>query len=240
MTIKGNGVSTPMPRTNWNQTDPTKADYLKGREDLARAIQDVQDNLESLTYSDVGAAPAGYGLGLEEPEKRVYDLNDAVETGTYWYGAGTLNAPNNSGEWVHTESYSSRFKHQTAFVSYTGGNIAERWMTNGVWQPWEWVNPPMAFGVEYRTTDRWNGKPVYKQAVFFGGISAGTTNTWDVSDRKIKECLDISLINQAGALINRHPGVSSYKFEPTYVEVVTSGIVGASVYAILTFTKTTD
>lgn len=31
----------------------------------------------------------------------------------------------------------------------------------GVWQPWEWVNPPMVPGVEYRTTKRHNGKPVY-------------------------------------------------------------------------------
>ena len=32
--IKGNTVGTTMPRTNYNQTDPSKADYLKGREDI--------------------------------------------------------------------------------------------------------------------------------------------------------------------------------------------------------------
>lgn len=42
MAIKGNGVGTPMPRTDWNQTDSTKADYLKGRGDLLRIIQDAQ------------------------------------------------------------------------------------------------------------------------------------------------------------------------------------------------------
>lgn len=34
---------------------------------------------------------------------------------------------------------------------------------NNVWQPWEWENPPMNAGVEYRTTDRINGKVVYKK-----------------------------------------------------------------------------
>lgn len=29
----------------------------------------------------------------------------------------------------------------------------------------EWINPPMEPGVEYRTTELWNGKPVYRQLV---------------------------------------------------------------------------
>ena len=41
MSIKGNTVGTTMPRTDWNQTDPTKADYLKGRDDLSQSIQDA-------------------------------------------------------------------------------------------------------------------------------------------------------------------------------------------------------
>ena len=32
MTVAGNTVGTPMPRSNWNQTDPTKADYILNRE----------------------------------------------------------------------------------------------------------------------------------------------------------------------------------------------------------------
>lgn len=44
MSIKGNTVGTPMPRTDWNQTDPTKADYLKGRDDLSQSIQDAIDD----------------------------------------------------------------------------------------------------------------------------------------------------------------------------------------------------
>jgi hypothetical protein len=32
----------------------------------------------------------------------------------------------------------------------------------GMVYPWEWINPPMEPGVEYRTTERFNGKPVYR------------------------------------------------------------------------------
>lgn len=39
----------------------------------------------------------------------------------------------------------------------------------------EWQNPPMLFGVEYRTTERWKGKPVYKQLINAGALPAATS-----------------------------------------------------------------
>ena len=42
MIIKGNTVGTPMPRTNYEQTDPTKADYLKGKDVLDQKIEDAK------------------------------------------------------------------------------------------------------------------------------------------------------------------------------------------------------
>ena len=47
MSIKGPTVGTTIPRTNYNQTDPAKADYLKGKEDLDKKIQDVADNAQA-------------------------------------------------------------------------------------------------------------------------------------------------------------------------------------------------
>ena len=39
----------------------------------------------------------------------------------------------------------------------------------------EWENPPMEFGVEYRTTKRFAGKAVYTKAIDFGALPDGTT-----------------------------------------------------------------
>lgn len=39
MIIKGNTVGTPMPRTDWNQDNPKKANYLRGREELNAFIE---------------------------------------------------------------------------------------------------------------------------------------------------------------------------------------------------------
>lgn len=37
----------------------------------------------------------------------------------------------------------------------------------------EWVNPPMALGVEYQTTERFNGKPVFTKLVDCGTLVEG-------------------------------------------------------------------
>ena len=44
----------------------------------------------------------------------------------------------------------------------------------------EWINPPMVVGVEYRTTEKFEGQPVYCQLVYFTGIVDGGTVTVNV------------------------------------------------------------
>lgn len=54
---------------------------------------------------------------------------------------------------------------------------------DGAWTGFEWENPPMLAGVEYRTTERYNDKPVYMKRIeraFSEGINA-TDKTVDVS-----------------------------------------------------------
>ena len=53
-----------------------------------------------------------------------------------------------------------------------------KWVKNcfsGTWYQHEWDNPPMLLGVEYRTTERWNGKAVYTALLNLGyGPNSGT------------------------------------------------------------------
>ena len=42
MSIKGNLVGNVSPRTNWNQTDSARADYLVGREKIVESIADAK------------------------------------------------------------------------------------------------------------------------------------------------------------------------------------------------------
>lgn len=56
--IIGNTVGTPMPRTNYNQTDTTKADYLLGREKLVSSVNgNAPENGDILLYGPIGYEP---------------------------------------------------------------------------------------------------------------------------------------------------------------------------------------
>ena len=60
----------------------------------------------------------------------------------------------------------------------------------GIWDPLEWVNPPMQLGVEYRTTERYLGKPVYCKLVDFGML-AKTEKNVSISIPSIDVCVSI-------------------------------------------------
>lgn len=59
---------------------------------------------------------------------------------------------------------------------------------NGKWQPVEWINPPMTLGTEYRTTERYLGKPVYVKLVDLGEGANGKTVNVGTSEMIHVEC----------------------------------------------------
>ena len=51
----------------------------------------------------------------------------------------------------------------------------------GEWHPFEYENPPMTLGVEYRTTERWQDKPVYTKLLNIGAFpSAGAVSHYTI------------------------------------------------------------
>ena len=63
----------------------------------------------------------------------------------------------------------------------THGCIMRRTVDAGEGYPWEWVNPPMEIGVEYRTVDRYDGEPVFVTLNSDGSISKRTDYHGDIS-----------------------------------------------------------
>lgn len=119
----------------------------------------------------VGKAPAGYGLG-EVKAKYVASPDDITGSGFYRSVApGVVSGT----AWYLCISYSENAKTVLGFNEMSGGLAFMRTMNGGVWGEWEWVNPPMVPGVEYRTTGRWNGKVVWTVWMFLGAIQAGRT-----------------------------------------------------------------
>ena len=147
-----------------------------------------------LTASDFGAAPVGYGLG----KLTTYDVYSDAEIdavlvdiingmGDHVFKRITLSFKSttnftNAGGHYYTDIYklSTNYAMITIKSYMAGGRELHRVWYAGVLEPWEWVNPPMVAGVEYRTTERHDGKPVYRKLVVYthsGQLGDSATNT---------------------------------------------------------------
>ncbi len=121
-------------------------------------------------------APAGYGLGgMTRQISNGEHLAGYNSTGFYSWGEDCPDAPFDGGSMIVVKR-GDAYVHQLAFRdSAYVTEIAVRKNTEGNWGEWEWVNPPMLDDIEYRTTQRYMGKPVYVKLVRFGYLpNAGT------------------------------------------------------------------
>ena len=124
-------------------------------------------------------APGGYGLG-GTVAKKIADPDTALESGWYnvpypdctgWQGTGLL----------FVQSFDNIYKVQELHTLASPDGLMRRTRNSEGWSAWEWVNPPMSTGVEYRTTRRDGGKPVYVKCVRYQhtatiGSSSGVTD----------------------------------------------------------------
>lgn len=97
-------------------------------------------------------------------------LDELFDTGNYRLniqsGDADVGGVNFSRATVSVEVYDASTARQT--LSRTGSTTrAIRTCEGGVWKPWSIENPPMALGVEYRTTELWEGKPVYIKRIAY-------------------------------------------------------------------------
>lgn len=135
------------------------------------------DNAEE-ARENLGAAPSGYGLG-EQGAPTVVDCNTATKNG--WYStSGAANVPQFGGitlgyGWLHVSARRENIVRQDYYTSVSAPEHYVRYCVDGVWQPWEAEEFQMTVGVEYRTTERWAGKPVYTKLIDFGGIPSSST-----------------------------------------------------------------
>lgn len=112
-------------------------------------------------------------------------------------------------------------------------------MVNGVQ---EWLNPPMEMGVEYKTTERYLGKPVYRILFDFGALPVSTSvqKAHNISDVSAVTALDLIATNNSAILTN-HANVTECIANSTHVIAVTSSDMShLTVIAKMKYTKTTD
>ena len=136
------------------------------------------------SYVDrIGAAPAGYGLG-EAQFFSAAEIDALTRPGFYYSNESmTIGGVSNTRWWMEVTAYGAgaTFTTQRMFVGSDYGYELIRRKVNGTWQEWEWENPPMYNTVEYRTTKRYKGRPVYCRTFDYGWLAAGE-HSFQLSD----------------------------------------------------------
>ena len=138
-----------------------------------------------LGYVDPRYAPSGYGLGSVTGPNDNYKLNPSADfinsvKPAGWYQVYFDNGSNYCG--ISGTQYGGVFSipamygvREYFFMRKDFRSVLTRYMDDSAWSEWEWVNPPLELGKEYRTTERYQNKPVYVKAVNIGNLPAANS-----------------------------------------------------------------
>ena len=165
--------------------------------------QTLTDEQKTQARGNINAAPDGFGLGnigkLLTPE----DNLDEVKTNG-WYiwergkePKGTLPAS------IGQDTYATCVRvWGNGAVCYqesadmTDGSFQGSFCTRTIYgskiYPWEYINPPMVPGVEYRTTERYIGKPVYVKMVDCGSLPNAGYKAVNIGTPGLEKVIEIS------------------------------------------------
>lgn len=213
-----------------------------------------RNNPHKVTREQIGAAPSGFGLGTTELDYGD-DIDNLFENGWYMYDGESIlgdDNPNLGYGFLTVQGCDGNgtfmVVRQTFFPTYIGvGHLVREYgfdMNNDewCWGEWEWVNPQIATGEEYRTTEKWLGKPVYTKAVYLGYLT-GNGKIVDVGVN-YANVLDLKVIAYGGSFSTVLPMYGSatiyaYAFmEGTKVSVSLPKDCSSNyAYAVIKYTK---
>lgn len=188
-------------------------------------------------------APSGYGSG--ERPKVITDPDTWRLNGEFNFWASG-NAENTIEGFqagiikyrLQNEQQVSGSGTQDFFPSNTSYHLRREYK-GGVWYPWEWLNPPMQLGVEYRTTERYLGKPVYTKCVNFSGLPNNTIKEVSVSTPN-KDVTVRYFVSSSSSHVHPSKFISEFYFSDSAMIITTNA--DASMFATnvtVFYTKTT-
>ena len=246
-TNPGSGVVTVTRSWTYTKTAPTFANAGSTAQ-----LQQNGKNVFPLTLLECvrggeNLAPGGYGLGT--PAQLKASANDCKLSGWYMTAFNVPNAPDGDGGYwlIRVDGRDDTVLYQTAYANRQNSGvpnsvICRRYYVNSEWSPWEYITPPMQLGVEYRTTERDNSKPVYKKAVNTGALSAGTSKSVAHGVQNIGLRLSALYgLNNNGDNLVSNPGITGILVDGSNITITTAaGFSTSNSWVVIAYTKTTD
>ena len=161
---------------------------------IKKALNDNWDKLDDavkeILITLANKAPGGFGWGEAMKDVLASETEDTYETYCGKLDVLLADMPDGTSQRIYARGPNSTGQYYGAgnvvavlskilgtSASLIGLSPDPRDTTNGLWrmlkdngkwQPVEWINPPMELGTEYRTTERYFGKPVYVKVVDCG------------------------------------------------------------------------
>lgn len=116
----------------------------------------------------MGSTGAIGGVGRTPLVRAGASETDNVDTrivnGWYWIKENAQGCPVNGAPLFVVGAKDHIWQY--VFDSKSGSELRRDTVDGGTtWNPWEWENPPVSDGAEYRTTMRYDGKPVYAKRI---------------------------------------------------------------------------
>ena len=220
------------------------------RYDAAQALTDAQ---KTQARGNIGAAPAGFGVGEVVSDTAtigtVAELDATEKSGLYYYYSDEQIGNFPYGQYGMVLVLSTMaVRRQYFFPRQTDSRWWVRQKTNyaDTWGEWEFGKVPMDLGVEYRTTERYLGKPVYVKVVDCGLLSDDKKVAHGISN--MGTCLSFMGVRAGGPL----PQIYNHSLNDVWTSYVSavndtnislacgSSSAGANCYVTLKYTKTTD
>ena len=209
------------------------------------------------TIAEIGAAPSGYGLGVSDAP--FYLTADSSEFDNFttigWYAIQTTFVIADAVFYfvmMRVTSYGSGCIMQEV-IPVDSDYMLRRYCKHGDWTDWDWDCPPMVAGsVEYRTTERYNGKPVYVKTINTGNMPlAGFSNriTFYPALPNVDKIVRWNGTVTDGAIVRTLPvfvgnenvvELSAYYYNGTVYCEAKTDCSASSGTATFWFTKTTD
>lgn len=199
-----------------------------------------ENNPHSVTIGQIGAAPSGYGYGEVPVSIGAADNDTAFLTKLNEQLALTANKTRQVMFYMGGITYVGTLWNNSGYGTLVANSYMDsataayltkvvRNCVNGTWQPWEYENPPLKNNTEYRTTERYGGKPVYIKRINYGALgAAGTTARIPLNVDAVVDLVDFSIITKIGNnfwnfpifdLYNATPRLTGY-FAPSNREFV--------------------
>ena len=192
-------------------------------------------------------APAGYGLGGNAIMTDSPDYNLDNISGSGWF-VGVPKMDNftfgsclvENIQWAAGEGAQIAFLYPGTSSPAVYNTRIQRTKFNYAFGPWEWINPPMQLGIEYRTAERHNGQPVYAKAISFG--KAPNASSKDISHGIENFGQLVSYTGMLdGANLIQNSMVDNIRINASAIRITTNTDASECyVYLTLYYTKTTD